>query len=74
LKLSYNERRELESLPARIETLETEQTRLKAQSESADFYKESGDEIRTVLARLDSIESELEGLLARWMELEERNR
>src|SRR5688572_17347724 len=38
-KLSYNERRELEALPARIEALEHEHAALKTEIESADFYK-----------------------------------
>jgi ATP-binding cassette subfamily F protein uup len=71
-KLSYNEQRELESLPAHIEALESEQRRLRHESESADFYKESADHIRGVLARIEQVGQELETALARWVELEER--
>ena len=71
-KLSYKEARELETLPAHIGVLEAEQTRLRQESESPEFYKESGDHIRGVLARLEAIAPELEQALARWMELEER--
>jgi ATP-binding cassette subfamily F protein uup len=71
-KLSYNEQRELESLPARIEALEAEQERLRRESESPDFYKESAEHIKGVLARLEALGPELEQVISRWMELEER--
>jgi ABC transport system ATP-binding/permease protein len=71
-KLSFKEQRELDLLPAHIEALETEQQRLQKESESAEFYKESADHIRGVLARLDQLANEIETALARWMELEER--
>ena len=71
-KLTFNEVRELESLPPRIESLESEQSRLQTEAASADFYKESAEHIRAVLARIDAIAPELDEALARWMELEER--
>jgi ATP-binding cassette subfamily F protein uup len=71
-KLSYKEQRELETLPAHIEALEAEQERLRTASESPQFYRESADHIKGVLARLDAIAPALEQALARWMELEER--
>ncbi len=71
-KLSYKEQRELEELPARIAALEAEQAALKAEMESGEFYKSGADRIKTVMARLDVVGPELEQLLARWMELEER--
>jgi ATP-binding cassette subfamily F protein uup len=71
-KLSYHEVRELETLPGRIETLEAEQDRLQAEAASPDFYKESPDRIRDVLARIDAVGPELEAALARWMALEDR--
>jgi ATP-binding cassette subfamily F protein uup len=71
-KLSFNEQRELASLPAHIEALEAEQQRLKGESESAEFYKSGAEHIRAVLARVEAVAEELETALARWMELEER--
>ena len=71
-KLSYKEQRELEALPGHIEALETEQQRLRHESESPDFYREGADHIRAVLARLEALGPELEAALARWVELEER--
>jgi ATP-binding cassette subfamily F protein uup len=71
-KLSFNEQRELSSLPAHIAALETEQQRLQAESESSEFYKASADHIRAVLARVEQVALDLDAALARWMELEER--
>jgi ATP-binding cassette subfamily F protein uup len=71
-KLSYKEQRELERLPASIDALETEQASLKAEMASADFYKAGAERIKVVMSRLDAVAHELEELLGRWMELEER--
>jgi ATP-binding cassette subfamily F protein uup len=71
-KLAYHEQRELEVLPGRIEALEREQAALKAEIESPDFYKAGADRIREVMARADEVSAELDGLLNRWMELDER--
>ena len=71
-KLSYNEQRELEALPARIEALEGEHAALKTEMEAADFYRSGAEHIHVVIARIDESARELEHLLARWMELEER--
>jgi len=71
-KLSYNEQRELETLPDRIAALEEEQERLRRESESPEFYKAPAEHIKGVLARLEAIGPELEAAIARWMELEDR--
>ena len=62
----------MEALPERIEALEAEIVALRAESESADFYKAGADRIREVLARIDAAGVELEEALARWMHLDER--
>jgi ATP-binding cassette subfamily F protein uup len=71
-KLTFNEQRELEALPSQIESLESEQQRLREESESSAFYKSPADHIRAVLARLEQIATDLDVALARWMELDER--
>jgi ATP-binding cassette subfamily F protein uup len=71
-KLSYNEQRELDALPGKIEALEQEQERLRKETESPDFYKASPGHIKDVLARLEALGPELDAAIARWMELEER--
>ncbi len=70
-RLSFKEQRELETLPAHIEALETEHARLQKESESPEFYRAGADHIKGVLARLATIPPELERLIARWMALEE---
>jgi ATP-binding cassette subfamily F protein uup len=71
-KLSYNEQRELSTLPDRIEKLEREQLELRTEMESPEFYKASADRIRTVMARIGEAAREHEQLLERWMDLEAR--
>jgi ABC transport system ATP-binding/permease protein len=73
-KLSFKEKKEFESLPAHIAALEAEQGRLQRESASPGFYKEGAAHIKGVLARIDAIAKELETALARWIELDERNR
>jgi len=69
-KLTYKEQRELEGLPARIETLETEQAELHAKMGNADFYRQASEQITATLERLESIKRELENAYQRWQELE----
>src|SRR5437762_270407 len=71
-KLSFNERRELDQLPGRIEALEAEQRTLNARMSGPDFYKEGGSAIREVLARSEALERELAEAYARWEALESR--
>ena len=71
-KLSYRERLELESLPARIETLEAERARLDAAIAGAEFYKESRSAITGVLDRAEAVRVELDVLYRRWDELDSK--
>ena len=71
-KLSFNEQRELETLPQRIEALEAEQRALRAEMESPEFYKAGAERIHVVMARVEEAGREHERLLERWMALEER--
>lgn len=71
--LTFNERRELESLPEAIEILEKEQAELyQAMSEPA-FYQRGGAEAANATARLKSIDKELEEAYRRWEILEEKD-
>jgi ATP-binding cassette subfamily F protein uup len=69
-RLSYKQQRELEALPEQIAALEDEQSRLKAEVASPEFYKSPADHIHAVLARVDAGHAELDAALARWVELE----
>jgi ATP-binding cassette subfamily F protein uup len=71
-KLGYNEVRELEQVPARIESLESEQAELHALVSQPGFYKSDPAEQARVRARLDELPAELEAAYARWQELEAR--
>jgi ATP-binding cassette subfamily F protein uup len=75
-RLGYKETRELEELPARLETLEREQTLLAARLADPATYQDHGDhgdhaaEVNALSQRHAAIEAELTRLLARWEELE----
>ncbi|HTI52042.1 MAG TPA: ATP-binding cassette domain-containing protein, partial [Planctomycetaceae bacterium] len=69
-KLSYKEQRELESLPALIETLETEQTQLQQKFAEPGFYQQPGLEIAKVTNRLEALQQELQSAYSRWESLE----
>lgn len=62
-KLSYNEKRELESLPSKIEALEKEIAEIEAQLVAGKIYGS---------ARLAIAQTELENSVNRWAELAER--
>ena len=68
-KLSYNEQYELDTLPQKIESLESEQEDIQKQVSEPDFYQKDKKDIDKVLARLSEVENELEVTYARWEEL-----
>jgi ATP-binding cassette subfamily F protein uup len=69
-KLSYNEKRELESLPKQIEILEAEQHELNIKMESPEFYLQDASLITQAVERLEQIQKELSQAYERWGELE----
>ncbi|MFZ1492109.1 MAG: ATP-binding cassette domain-containing protein [Candidatus Competibacter denitrificans] len=71
-KLSYNERRELEQLPARIEQLEQRQQELHDLTADPAFYKQDAAAVTARLEELKALEMELEGCYGRWEMLEGR--
>jgi ATP-binding cassette subfamily F protein uup len=73
-KLSYKETRELESLPAEIESLEAEQKALFARMHDAQYYRQPPEALRADQARAAEIERLLDEKLERWTELEGRLR
>jgi ATP-binding cassette subfamily F protein uup len=72
-RLTFNEQREFGALPARIDALEDELRRLNEAVAGPEFYKEGGDEIRRVLARVEEAQRELDEAYDRWIELEARS-
>jgi ATP-binding cassette subfamily F protein uup len=71
-KLSYNEQRELNQLPERIEAIETEQQKLNAEMSSPDFYKEPPEKIKQVFARLEELQQESLAAYALWDSLDSK--
>jgi ATP-binding cassette subfamily F protein uup len=71
-RLSYKEQRELDTLPAQIEQLETEIGELQAQLANPDLYREQPDNVALATAQLEQAEQKLEHAFARWEELEGR--
>jgi ATP-binding cassette subfamily F protein uup len=69
-KLSYKDQRELDALPAEIETLEAELARLQQAAADPGFYAQDGDTVKATLQELADKEAELERRVERWGELE----
>jgi len=72
-RLSFHEKRELEGLPARIEALESELEAVHQRMADPEFFKEDSEVIRAATAAAESLPEEIESLMDRWTELEERN-
>lgn len=72
-RLSNWEQQELAALPQRIESLETEQSDLAAETQDPAFYRRGQEEMNRVLARLQALEAELEQVYQRWEDLESRD-
>lgn len=70
-RLSYNEERELQMLPGRIEELEAAQAELTAATSQADFYQQDQQNIASTLKSLSDVSAELEQAYERWAALEE---
>ena len=69
-RLTYKEQRELEALPDRIATMETELGELHQQTADPAFYRQEPAEIVRVKTRLDSLQNEIAEAYRRWEELE----
>jgi ABC transport system ATP-binding/permease protein len=69
-RLGFKEQRELDQLPAAIESLETEIVELHNTMAQPDFYKQPGPQIAERQKRLKAAETRLAASLKRWEELE----
>jgi ATP-binding cassette subfamily F protein uup len=69
-KLSFKERRELETLPGVIETVETEIRETETKLAAPEFYLEPAAVVRGTVERLEQAKTEREAAYARWQELE----
>jgi len=70
-KLSYKLKRELESLPNKIEKLELKLGKINAEISEPDFYKQDHDVTSAKLNELKSSEQALSDCVDRWAELEQ---
>ena len=70
-KLSYKLQRELDMLPQQIAEAEEARDAVVAETEAADFYSDDQDHVQATLAKLADLETQLEELEMRWLELED---
>ena len=71
-KLSYNEKRELEGLPAKIAALEKEVAEIEAFLSDGANYAKDPARCKSAAERLPLAKSELDAAESRWLELEDR--
>jgi ATP-binding cassette subfamily F protein uup len=69
-RLTYQEKRDLESLPASIETLDAEIAELHGSMAKPEYYAQPSEEIIQNHARLKALERQLAAAYGRWEELE----
>ena len=72
-KLSYKEQRELDALPERIDSLEKELDSIREALADGTIYRSDPAKAQSLTERLPLAEAELEALVERWAELEERS-
>ncbi|MDP1896353.1 MAG: ABC transporter ATP-binding protein, partial [Sulfurimicrobium sp.] len=73
-KLNFNETRELETLPGKIEALEREQEEIGAKLADPDIYRSDPAEAKHLQERVNVIDEELLEALARWEVLEAKQK
>jgi ATP-binding cassette subfamily F protein uup len=74
VRLSFKEKRELETLPAQIEALEREQAEITTRMTDGQYHRAGAGQIKSDRARAAEIERLLETSFDRWAELEEKAR
>lgn len=65
-KLSYNEQKELDELPKKIEALEAMQSDLQKQVSDPAFYQQSYEKIAETMAKVEKVEEQLLEAYSRW--------
>ena len=70
-RLAYHEKRELESLPATIESLDAKLAELHEVMARPEFYKQPPTEIARQQAETKRLQQDLDAAYARWEELEQ---
>jgi ABC transport system ATP-binding/permease protein len=70
-KLSFHEQREIEELPGRIESMESEKAEIHALLADPGIYRSSEADPGALTRRLAELDTEIEAAMARWEHLEE---
>lgn len=73
-KLSFQEMRELENMPSKIEEMEYEQSKLCATLANPEFYKKNPEEIAKVKSSSEALAFDILEKYRRWEELEVKKR
>jgi ATP-binding cassette subfamily F protein uup len=71
-RLSYKDQRELDGLPAQLESMDVERATLQAQVADPQFYSRDHAAVAATLKSLSELEARIETAFARWSELESR--
>ncbi len=69
-KLSYNDQREFDALPAKIEALDAEMEQIQKMLSDPDLYQKDANKVVELNARSEAIEAELTQCYERWEALE----
>ncbi|HEU4530458.1 MAG TPA: ATP-binding cassette domain-containing protein [Steroidobacteraceae bacterium] len=67
---SYKDQRELDALPALLESLESEKAAVEAEVNDPGFYARSYEEVGPALQKLEDLTRRIEAAYARWAQLE----
>jgi ABC transport system ATP-binding/permease protein len=68
--LTFREKKELEELPALIESMEAERAGLYETLADPDFYRQDGSRISGIKARIEELDGEIPAAYGRWESLE----
>ena len=68
--LTFNEKKQIAALPARIESMEAERAGLYETLAAPDFYRQDGSSIPTIKARIAELDKEIPAAYERWELLE----
>jgi len=71
-KLSFNDQRELDLLPEKIEKLEQQQQDMESQISAADFYQQDQLQVQKILSEFEKLQNHLEEQYQRWEELDNK--
>lgn len=72
-KLSYHLQRELDGLPGKISEMEAQVASLQEVMNDPAFYDQPYEKIQPVIDEMEKVQSGLDALMERWMELESGN-